>query len=131
MAGISAVTAERDLAIYLTSYPDEMAFGHDEPAAILDRYHTTDVELYSDGILFDREKLIAHAHPTRKNVVSCQVEVHEAMVSGDRVAARYTLDAAMRKGRAVVMEIYMFGQLAPDGRIRRITQITRTLPENN
>jgi hypothetical protein len=34
----------------------------------------------------------------------------------------------MRKGHVVATEIYMFGQLAADGRLQRIDQITRNLP---
>jgi hypothetical protein len=46
-------------------------------------------------------------------------------VSGDRIAARYTLHAESRKGRAVETEIYMLGELDESGRPRRIDQITR------
>lgn len=41
------------------------------------------------------------------------------------MSARYTLSAEMRKGRTVITDIYMFGTLAPDGRIRKIDQVTR------
>jgi hypothetical protein len=129
MATVSGMTPGRDLVAYLTSYPEEMAFGEDEPASILDRYCTPDFEQYNDGLRLDRDRLIAHVRPVRKNATSVRTDVQEALVSGDRVAARYTLEATMRKGRVVVTEIYMFGQLAPDGRLRRIDQITRTVRE--
>jgi hypothetical protein len=131
MTALSSVTPRSDLAGYLASYAREMAFGDSEAGAVLDRYHTPDIEYYSDGLRFDREKLIAHARPARKNAVSARIEVHDALVSGDRVAARYTLEAVTRKGPVVVIEIYMFGQLAPDGRLRRIDSITRTLPDSS
>lgn len=128
MATVSGVTPRTDLAAYLTSYPAEMALGKEEPATVVDRYHTPDIEWYSDGLHLDRDKLIAHARPARKNATSVRCEVHEALVAGDQVAARHTLHAVMRKGRSVVTEIYMFGRLAPDGRLRRVDQITRILP---
>jgi hypothetical protein len=124
----SAVPPGRDLAGYLTSYPIEMAFGNEEPGAVLDRYCTPDFEQYNDGIRLDRERLIAHVRPVRRTVTSVQTHVHDALTTGDRVAARYTMEAATRKGGVVVTEIYMFGRLAPDGRLRRIDQITRTVP---
>jgi hypothetical protein len=31
----------------------------------------------------------------------------------------------MATGNTIATEIYMFGQLAPDGRLRRVDQITR------
>lgn len=45
------MTPALDLAGYLTRYPHEMAFGDEEPAAVLDRYHTPDVEFVNDGLL--------------------------------------------------------------------------------
>jgi hypothetical protein len=64
-------------------------------------------------------------------VVSVRTDVDEALVSGARVAARYTLEATMRKGRVVTTEIYMFGSLAPAGRLRRIDQITGSVPDDS
>jgi hypothetical protein len=132
MASTSTVTPGSDPAAYLTSYVEEMAFGDDEPETILDRYHTPDVTWHHDGLRLDRKKLIEHVRPVRRNVTrekitSCHLDIHEALVAGDRMAARYTMTATMRD-RAIVTEIYMFGTLAPDGRLRRVDQISRSLP---
>ncbi|MER5322886.1 nuclear transport factor 2 family protein [Streptosporangium roseum] len=120
---------EQKLTAFLTSLPDELAFGDEDPGVVLDRYYVPDFEYYNDGILLDRQRLIDHVRPTRKNVVSCRVEVHETLLAADRAAARYTLHAVMRKGKTLVTQVYMFGQLAPDGRMRRIDSITRVVPE--
>ena len=118
-----------DLRGYLINYPQEISFG-DEPAEIVfDRYHVPDFVLYNDGFALDREKLLAHVRPARKRASSIYVEVHDTLAEDDRVAARYTLRAVMRKGgTTVVTEIYLFGQVAADGRLQRVAQITRTLP---
>jgi hypothetical protein len=129
MGVISSTSPERDLVTFLTSYPEEMAFGDAEPGEILDRYFTADFEYYNDGVLLDRERLIAHVRPVRTNVVGVRVDVHEALVSGDRIAARYTLHADTRKSGVLVTEVCMFGHLALDGRIHRVDQITRIVPE--
>lgn len=126
MTAGTSLLPKNDLATYLAAYPEEMALSDEDPGAVLDRYHTPDFVHCNDGITFDRDRLIAHARPARKNATSIRVEVHEALVSGDRVAARYTLTAALRAGQVVVTEIYMFGQLVEDGRLRRIDSITRT-----
>ncbi|MCW3842024.1 nuclear transport factor 2 family protein [Micromonospora yasonensis] len=115
-----------DLAGYLRTYVQEIAFGDEEPGMVTDRYHTPDIAWYSDGLHLDRERLAAHARPVRRTVTQCEVDVHDALVCGDRVAARYTL-IALARGRHVVTEIHMFGQLAPDGRLRRIDQLTRVV----
>jgi hypothetical protein len=58
-------------------------------------------------------------------VTEVRVDVHDAIVEGHRIAARYTLTATMRTGRAVVSEIYLFGRVDPDGRLRQIHQISK------
>ncbi|MEO3860076.1 nuclear transport factor 2 family protein [Acrocarpospora macrocephala] len=118
----------RDLVGYLTGYPQEVAFGDEEAADVFDRYHVPAFEMFNDGVRLDRDQLIAHMRPARKNATSVHVDVHEALTTGDRVAASYTLTAVLRKGRTVTTEIYMFGHLAGDGRLRRVDQITRNVP---
>lgn len=118
----------RDLGAYLTEYPVEIAFGADDAATVFDRYHTPDFVLYNDGLPLDRERLLAHVRPARRRATSVHVELHETLASGDRVAARYVLTAVMVKGAAITTEIYMFGQLADDGRLQRVDQLTRPVP---
>jgi SnoaL-like domain len=118
----------RDLAGYLTRYSQQIIFGDQEPAAVMDRYHTPTFEMINDGVRLDRDQLLAHAGSGRKRTTSVQVVVHDTVTDGDRVAARYTLTATMRKGSVVATEIYMFGHLALDGRLHHIDQITRSIP---
>ncbi len=96
----------------------------------MDRYYSPDFEQHNDGIRLDRDKLIQHARPARKNVVSLRTDVHDVLVSGDRFAARYTIHVKMRKGATLVNEVYMLGWFAPDGRIRRIDSTTRTVAQD-
>ncbi|OLZ65608.1 hypothetical protein AV521_31765 [Streptomyces sp. IMTB 2501] len=122
-------TPAQELAGYLRSYIQEMGLGNEDPGVVIDRYHTPDIEWHNDGIRLDRDRLIAHARPARKNAIALDVEVHDALVAGDRVAARYTLHSTMRKGRRLSNEIYLFGKLAPDGRLRRIYSTTRDMAD--
>jgi hypothetical protein len=124
----SRISPGNDLAGYLARYPHELTFGDEDPGSVLDRYHTPDFEMINDGVRLDRDRLLAHVRPARKNATSVEVIVHDAVVDGDRVAARYTLTAALRHGHVVSTEIYMFGQLAADGRLRHVDQLTRALP---
>ena len=112
----------------MTAYPQEVSFGDEPPETVFDRYHTPDFVLHTDGLPLDRARLLDHVRPARRRASGIHVEVHDAVTEGDRVAARYTLGAVMRKGGAtVVTEIYLFGQLAADGRLRRADQLTRIL----
>ncbi len=113
------------IATYLIQYPQEVTFGEEDAETVFDRYHTPDFVMRNDGICLDRQKLLAHVRPARKRAKGVRVEVHEAVSMADRVAARYTLTADMANRNTIATEIYMFGQLSADGRLRRVDQITR------
>lgn len=115
-----------DLIRYLTSYPAEMTFGDEAPEEVLDRYHSPDYVIVNDGLALDRQRLIDHVRPARKRVAAVDVDVLDALVSNDRVAARYVLTAEMRKGGVIATEIHMFGRLDAVGRLRRADQLTRS-----
>ncbi len=123
------MTPRTDLVGYLTRYPYEAGLGDEDPATVLDRYHTSDYELVNDGVLLDRQRLLDHIRPARKRAADIRVEVAQALVDGDQIAARYRLIAELRKGGTIATEIYLFGELAADGRLRRAVQATRTTPE--
>ena len=65
---------------------------------IVDRYYTPDIEQIADGVTLDRRRLIDHLRPIRRNLVACSYDVHEAMRTGDRLAARFTIHAELRRG---------------------------------
>ena len=125
MPAITHANPAQDLAAFLTGFTEELAFGDDDPDAVVARYYPPGFEQRSDGIVFDRARLAEHARPLRKNLEKVRFDVHEALVDGSRIAARYTLHGTMRKGRVVATEIYMFGELDADGRPLRIDQLTR------
>jgi hypothetical protein len=116
---------DANIAAYLSQYPQEIAFGKEDAATVFDRYHTPDFVMCNDGMHLDRDKLLAHVRPARKRAKGVRVEVHETLSTADQVAARYTLTAEMATGNTIATEIYMFGQLSTDGRLRRVDQITR------
>jgi hypothetical protein len=115
----------RDLAGYLNCYPWEITFGDQDPTEVFDRYHAPGFVLTNDGIPLDRGRLLAHVASGRKRAAEIRTTVHEVAATGDVVAARYVLTAVMRKGEVIETEIFMFGRLAPDGRLREMTQLTR------
>jgi hypothetical protein len=121
---MSDLTAAGFVQNFFDSFTREVVAGHDA-AELVDRYYTHDVELIADGVTLHRQRLIDHLRPVRKNLVDGWYDVHEAVRDGDRLAARFTIHAKMRQGRTVSTEVYLFGEVAPDGRIRRTTQATR------
>jgi len=86
---------------------------------------------YADGIRLDHAKLLAHIKPVRKNLIKGRFEVHEAVADGERVAARLTIHAQMRKGSTITTEVHFFGRFTPDGRLAEAHQLTRAMPETD
>ncbi|MFC9971558.1 nuclear transport factor 2 family protein [Spirillospora sp. NPDC127200] len=117
----------RFLTDFYLSFNREVIGSDADPGPAVDRFYTPDIVQVSDGLRFDREKIIAHVRPLRRNMVEGRVEVHEALADGGRIAARLTFHARMRKGRAVDTEVFMFAEFAPDGRMRRSHGTSRTL----
>jgi hypothetical protein len=109
---------------FFDSFTREIVAGGDAEA-IVDRYYTADIEQVVDGVTLDRQRLIDHLRPVRRNLVAWEYDVHEEVRSGDRLAARFTIHAELRRGQTLSTEVYLFGEVAPDGRLRRTTQATR------
>ncbi|WP_306185352.1 MULTISPECIES: nuclear transport factor 2 family protein [unclassified Streptomyces] len=115
------------IAGFFTSFTEELLQSDEDPAVIVDRFHTPDIIQVADGHRIDRDKLIAHTRPVRKNRPTIRMDVHEAIADGDRIAARYTLHASQR-GKDLAIEVCFFGRFAADGRMRRAHMATRALP---
>ncbi|MEV6644156.1 nuclear transport factor 2 family protein [Amycolatopsis sp. NPDC051371] len=112
---------------FFTGFTREALDETNDPADVVDRYYSPDIVQNSDGIVLDRAKLIAHVRPLRKNLEDYRFDVHEAVIDGTKLAARLTIHARMRRDRTVVTEVHLFGELLPDGRLRRTDQLTRTI----
>lgn len=116
----------RFIADFFTSFNEHLLAGDEDAAIVVDRFHTPDIVQVADGHRMDREKLIAHTRPVRKNRPSSHIDVHEAIADNDRIAARYTLHVRQR-GKDLAIEVCFFGRFAPDGRMRQAHMLTRTV----
>ncbi|MEU5405486.1 nuclear transport factor 2 family protein [Nocardia asteroides] len=120
-------TPERFVADFFTAFTAAALDPGADPAAVVDRFHTPDVVQIADGIRLDRDRLVAHLRPVRKNLRDYRFEVHEVIADGDRMAVRMTIHATMRTTGTVATEVFLFGEFTPDGRLRRADQLTRAL----
>ncbi|MGW3343105.1 nuclear transport factor 2 family protein [Nonomuraea rubra] len=114
------------IADFFTSLSDDLVNTDEDAAVIIDRYHTPDIMQFADGNPIDRDKLIAHTRPVRKNRPESRMEVHEAYTDGDRLAARYTLHVRQR-GKDLAIDVHFFGRFTPDGRMREAHLLTRSV----
>ncbi|EST18451.1 hypothetical protein [Streptomyces roseochromogenus] len=53
------------IAGFFTSFTEELLESDEEPAVMVDRFHTPDILQGADGHRIDRTKLIAHTRPVR------------------------------------------------------------------
>jgi hypothetical protein len=124
----SPPTPGEDLAGYLRTYVGDLLDAEGAFEDLFDRYHVPEFTHDHDGVHLDRDRLLAHARAARRNVTAVELDIHSALVCGSQVAARYTLRSTMRKGPELVSRVWMFGELAPDGRLRGIVSTGRTEP---
>lgn len=92
-----------------------------------DRHFAPDYRQRTDGSWDDRAGFVEHVSHPRTIVANGSVELHDELYDGTKYADRHTVKITKRDGSAVRMEVYAFGDLAPDGRFRRIEEITLTL----
>ncbi|BCJ36477.1 hypothetical protein Athai_39800 [Actinocatenispora thailandica] len=128
MRSLTDTEPARFIADFFTSFTADLLRDDTDPALIVDRYHTADVVQVADGNVIDRDKLIAHTRPVRKNRPSIRIEVHDAVADGDLLAARYTLHARQR-GRDLAIDVCFFGRFTADGRMRSAHLLTRALAD--
>jgi hypothetical protein len=90
----------------------------------VDRHFTPDYRQRTDGSWTDLAGFTAHIAALRDIVKDGSVEVHEELVDNSKYADRNTVKVTKATGETAVMEVYLFADLAPDGRFRRIEETT-------
>ncbi|WP_219636065.1 nuclear transport factor 2 family protein [Streptomyces sp. AJS327] len=128
MRSLASLPPDRFVAAFFASFTEEVVHGDQPPEEAMRRYYTPDIIQLSDGVPLDWERLVAHVRPVRRNLVEARYEVHEAMADGQRIAARLTIHARMRK-RDVATQVHLFAEFTPEGLMRRSVQLTRALPD--
>ena len=128
MPSLADTDPKRFIAGFFTSFTEELLRSDEDAGRVIDRFHTPDVVQVADGHRIDREKLIAHARPVRRNRPVLHVHVHEALANGEHLAARYTMHVRDRR-RTLAIDVHFFGEFGPDGRMRRADMLTRRLDE--
>ncbi|MER8186891.1 nuclear transport factor 2 family protein [Kitasatospora sp. NPDC094015] len=92
-----------------------------------ERHFAPDYRQRTDGEWADRTEFLAHIAHLRTVVTGGSVEVHEELTAGSLYADRHTMTVTKTDGATVRMEVYLFGEFAPDGRFRRIEETTLML----
>ncbi|MER7920735.1 MULTISPECIES: nuclear transport factor 2 family protein [unclassified Streptomyces] len=92
-----------------------------------DRHFAPEYRQRTDGEWADRAEFLDHIAHLRTLVADGHVEVHEELYDGSRYADRHTAHITKKDGTSVRMEVYVFADLAADGRFARIEETTLML----
>ncbi|MFD7614343.1 nuclear transport factor 2 family protein [Streptomyces sp. NPDC059828] len=92
-----------------------------------DRHFAPDYRQRTDGEWADREGFLEHIAHLRTVVTDGSIEVHDELYDDTRYADRHTVHVTKKDGSTVRTEVYLFGEFAPDGRFRRIEEVTLML----
>jgi len=89
-----------------------------------DRHFAPDYRQRTNGQWDDRDGFLAHIAHLRTVVAEGSIEVHDELYDGSHYADRHTIQVTKKDGSAVRTEVYLFGDFAPDGRFRRVEEVT-------
>ena len=92
-----------------------------------DQHFTSEYRQRTDGQWDDRAASIEHTTHVRGLVAEGRVEVHDELYEGSKYADRHTVYITKKDGSTVTTEVYVFADLAPDGRFSRIEETTLML----
>jgi len=117
-----------DLAAFIEAVLAQVCFGDEATyplEATIDRYFTPDYQQRTDGEVVGRDGFAAHIRALRALAAGGSVTVLEALRDGNRVADRHQVTVTKRDGSTSQLEVYLFGELASDGRLRRVDEVSR------
>ncbi len=125
-----AVDTAKDAAAYLESALGEVCFGDEDRfplEATIDRYFAPDYQQRTDGELVDREGFAEHIRALRGLVAEGHIEVVEVVREGRRIAGHHLVTVTKCDGSSSKIEVYLFGEFADDGRLRRVDEVSRVV----
>jgi hypothetical protein len=119
-----------DPATFIETALAEVCFG-DEGShpleATIDAYFTPDYQQRTDGELTGRDAFTRHIRALRALAADGSVRVREVVREGNRIADRHEVTVTKWDGSTSRVEVYLFGEFASDGRLRRVDEISRVI----
>jgi SnoaL-like domain len=117
-------------AAYIETALAEVCFGSEDShplEATIDRYFTPDYQQRTDGEVTGRDGFASHIRALRALAADGSISVREVIRDGNRIADRHEVAVTKRDGTTSRIEVYLFGEFADDGRLRRVDEVTRVI----
>jgi hypothetical protein len=116
------------LAAFLTAALTDVFLSSAEPVEqAAAKYFHPEFRQYVEGTEVDYPQLLDHARELRGRFASSRIHVVQVLRHGDQVAARHRVHHVTTGGTDVHGEVFLFAELAPDGRLWRATEVSRRL----
>jgi hypothetical protein len=129
-----AFDLKADPAAFIENVLAEVCFGREDSHPLestIDRYFTPDYTQRTDGEIASRAGFAEHIAALRALTAHGSVTVCEVVVDGNRIADRHEVTVTRHDGSTSQLEVYLFGEVGSDGRLRRVDEITRAINGND
>lgn len=94
----------------------------------LARHVADDYRQSTDGQWIDRAAFAARLSQLRAFVQTVDIEVKSELTEGSSYAERHIITVTGRDGSIGRQEVFLFGEIAADGRFAWLEELTRPLP---
>jgi hypothetical protein len=125
-----ALDLQADPAAFIETALAEVCFGREDSHPLestIDHYFTPDYTQRTDGEIAGRTGFAEHIAALRALTAHGSVTVCEVVMDGNRIADRHEVTVTRHDGSTSRLEVYLFGEFASDGRLRRVNEITRAV----
>jgi hypothetical protein len=128
--GVVSNATGRDDAAFIETALTEVCFGQEDShplEATIDRYFSPGYQQRTDGETADRNAFAGHIRALRALAATGSVRVLEVIRQGHRIADRHEVTITKRDGTTTRIQVYLFGEFAADGRLRRVDEVSRVI----
>ena len=95
---------------------------------VADKYYVPEFIYYSSGKRKTRAQFLELARDARCGIAEGSISVLDEFRDGASYAERHRLEATGKDGTTVQVEVYGFGEYAPDGRFRTLHEAGFPVP---
>lgn len=94
---------------------------------LVSRHFTANYRQRTNGTWDDRDGFLAHIRHLRNVVSHVDVSVLDEIESREKYSSRHVVELEKTDGSQVIQEVYLFAELAADGRFDTVEEVTMML----
>lgn len=113
---------------YLENALNEVCFGSDEQFPLEEtvaRYFAPGYTQLTDGVPAGYDEFVAHIRLLRSRCAEGRIVMERFVRDGETFADQHTVAVTKLDGGTLTAEVYVFGEVDGDGRLRWLEEVTR------